>query len=158
MVRSTYSVLGARVSRLLKTGLLMCGLVALAPIPGASQGTATLGKAFVLQGGQTVTVGGTKLSITVRAVRDTRCPKSNRLGGLVACPWAGNAMVRLVVAKLPNAALVSIEVNTHGRYEFPRDRRVHGYVIRLVKLTPHRDTRFRIKLQDYRVTLLVRKA
>ncbi len=42
--------------------------------------------------------------------------------------------------------------------EYPRDRRVHGYVIRLVYLTPYPTTRIRIKLKDYRVTLLVRKA
>lgn len=152
MDRNTHSVLGARVSRLLKTGLLMFGLVALAPIPGASQETATLGKAFVLRAGQTVTVGGTKLSITVRAVRDTRCPKNAK------CVWRGNAMVRLVVVMLPHGAPATVEVNTYGAANYLRERRVHGYVIRLVNLTPHPDTRIRIKLKDYRVTLLVRKA
>ena len=150
MVLSTHSVLGARVSRLLKTGLLLCSLVALAPIPGASHETATLGKAFVLRVGQTVTVGGTKLSITVRAVRDTRCPKKAR------CYSMGNAMVRLVVVKLPHGAPANIEVVLFGS----GNRRVHGYVIRLVNLTPYPVSLYHIpiKLKDYRITLLVRKA
>ena len=148
MVLSTHSVLGARVSRLLRTGLLMFGLVALAPIPGASHETTTLGKAFVLRVGQTVTVGGTKLSITVRAIRDTRCPKN------VRCSSLGYAMVRLVVIKMPHGAPATIEVILFGS----GNRRVHGYVIQLVYLTPYPIARIPIKLKDYRVTLLVRKA
>jgi len=139
----------ARLSRLFTLGLLMCALTSLVPNPGAARQTAKLGEYFDIRGRQTVTVNGTKLSITVLAVHDTRCPKNYH------CYWPGNATVQLVVTKLPNAVPVSIEVNTHGGGKYPRERQVHGYIVRLVKLSPHRDMSRLIMLKDYRFTLVV---
>ena len=158
MVRTIGSELRARVLRLLKAGLLMCTLALLVPMPATAQKTPTLGKAFVVAGGQTTAVSGTKLSITVNAVADSRCPK------YVRCAWQGNARVRLAVVKLPSSVPIFTVLNTVGGANYPRERVVHGYVIRLMKLSPYPGTtkkssprkRGPMELKDRRVTLLVR--
>ena len=114
----------------------------------------TLDQAFVLPGGQQATISGVDLRLRFTDVlEDSRCPKK------VSCFWTGQARIAILVQQ-GQGEPTTVEFNTNPA---PGQTRltvnVDEYVIVLQSLDPYPETPDEsIPLEDYRATLLVRKA
>jgi hypothetical protein len=121
--------------------LALCASCALArPVPVDSA------QEIVLAVGGSRQIAGTEVTLTVRAVEDSRCPKG------VTCVWAGDAAIELRVTG-PRTASVSYTLHTND--ESARRVEHDGLRIQLVSLTPEPAGDEKPRQEEYRVTLLV---
>lgn len=110
---------------------------------------AALGDSFILRVGQSAVVSGTSLHLRFEEVlEDSRCPSD------VACVWAGNARVRLLVAEEQDE-LIPIHLNTGLD---PSAVSTLGYEIRLEELQPAPTTTTTVPPGDYMATLRVTRS
>lgn len=109
-----------------------------------------------LQAQQKVTVGinqqktvvENKLTIKFASlVEDSRCPTDTN------CIWAGNAKIKIVVAKTKSDSK-TFELNTNGESQSVN---FSGYEIKLVGLSPQPATNIRINRNRYTATFVVSK-
>jgi len=114
---------------------------------GNSANSVTVDQEFELSPGQSALIGPEPLKITFEAVTaDSRCPEG------VQCAWAGDAVVKLMVATGTQSP-VSYELHTNTGYP---TKVVHGaYQIRLVAVAPPTRPGVTIDPSAYVVTLLV---
>lgn len=85
---------------------------------------------FTVRYGQTAAVAGSSLRVRfAELAEESRCPKN------VVCVWMGNAKIRLDVTS--NGRTESVELNTAGNSQFPREATVFGTTIRLIDLQPY---------------------
>jgi hypothetical protein len=101
-----------------------------------------IGEAFELKFGQQVSFPNAGLTITFKAVNDSRCPRG------AVCVWAGNAEV---VVGLSHADIV---LNTNID---PAAASHAGYTLRLVSLSPYPEVNHQIQTQDYVARLVMSK-
>jgi hypothetical protein len=71
-------------------------------------------------------------------VEDSRCPRDTN------CIWAGNAKIRLEVAKGSRSQIIELNTNTPNR-----DNRFGGYEFRITSLTPEPRSNIRINPSGY---------
>jgi hypothetical protein len=100
---------------------------------------------IVLAVGGSRQIAGTEVTLTFRAVEDSRCPKG------VTCVWAGDAAIELRVTS-PTA---SVSYTLHTNDESARRVEHDGLRIQLVSLTPEPAGDEKPRQEEYRVTLLV---
>lgn len=109
---------------------------------------------FVLGGGQDATMTGESLRVRFNAVlEDSRCPTR------VECFWTGQARLAMLVQP-DGREPTTVEFNTNPAPGLnSQDAKVGDYTIALQSLDPYPETVDQsIALEDYRTTLLVRKA
>jgi hypothetical protein len=112
----------------------------------ASTMTVPLGREFTLRVGETATVDGAALRVSVdKVAEDSRCPVD------VQCVWEGDAIVSVAIADA--AAPRSYQLHTSGRYE--REATHGAYQVTLVRLDPAPRSTVPLSSADYRATLLV---
>ena len=81
-----------------------------------------------------------------RVVSDSRCPAD------ALCVWAGDAVVRIVLARSTSP---SARAELHTAPGFERSASYPGFEVRLVKVLPYPYSSSAIPAQDYRATLVV---
>lgn len=125
----------------------------LMPAPGDAGPTwpATRGEDFVLRVGEAADLAEDRLELCFSGVRsDSRCPEG------VQCFWEGDAVVALE-ARISGGEARSIELHTAGGARWPRDARVDGLLVQLVRLEPGA-RRGGLRSEEYRLTLRVTRA
>ena len=78
---------------------------------------------------------------------DSRCPSN------VQCVWAGNAGVRFLFTR--SGHQVDFILNTHGGPQFNSDTTVHGYEIKLLKLSPYPEDPGGIPQVEYHADIIL---
>lgn len=99
--------------------------------------------------GQQKTFTAAKLKVKfISVLEDSRCPAD------VDCVWAGNAKVKVQVTNTSTGVTKMMELNTSGGATADTMGR---YTVRLVGVTPARNTGKKIEPEDYRITIKVGK-
>jgi len=83
----------------------------------------------------------------VELIEDSRCPTDTN------CVWAGNAKIKIRVAKNGRSEVLTLDTNGPKQYVTTQDR----YSIKLVRLTPAPASNIRINRNGYVATLEVIK-
>ena len=137
-------------------------VLAVLPIAGcrpahAEPTEAGLGRPFVLQGGQQVTIPGEDLRLRfAQVLEDSRCPE------LVECIWTGQARIVVIadtgVVGTAGGEPTPVEFNTNPAPGLTMaSARVNEFTIMLESLDPYPQTPGdQFALEDYRATLSVR--
>jgi hypothetical protein len=108
----------------------LAALLLFACAASASRADVPFGAAFDLPRGESVAVGGGKVTVRFDAVlNDSRCPVN------VQCVWAGNAQLRFV-ASVPGSAASELMLHTHGGAKYPREACVLDFKVQLVRFVP----------------------
>jgi hypothetical protein len=113
-----------------------------------------LNRPFALGGGQDATMTGENLRVRFNAVlEDSRCPTR------VECFWTGQARIAMLVQP-DGREPMTVEFNTNPAPGLnSQSAKVGDYTIAVQSLDPYPDDIDQsIALEDYRATLLVRKA
>jgi len=110
----------------------------------------TLGKEFVLGGGQEAVFSGNDLSVRFsELLEDSRCPTE------VECFWKGQARIAVIVQPTGRPSTTAY-FNTNASGENVHTVRAGEYSVELRKLEPFpRTPEESISFEDYRATLLV---
>lgn len=111
--------------------------------------TAGLGREITLAPGGTAKIDEANLYLKVESLNDSRCPTR----ALIQCVWAGSVRVRLLASAINGPDWIrTMDLETVT----PRDTAtVSGQLVRLVRVTPERETVDSIPLPQYRVVLQV---
>jgi hypothetical protein len=105
-----------------------------------------IGEEFDLQYGQTVQIQNKNFTINFKAVaEDSRCPTN------VCCKWEGNAKIILHVLQQDTSLNTTLEPKT---ITFEGENEIH-LTVRLISVSPYPITDEQIKLEDYRIRLVV---
>jgi hypothetical protein len=131
------------------TALLLATL-AVACAPASPRGavltdTFTADSLFTLAVGQEAAVAGPRSLRVVAVTADSRCP------GDVQCVWAGDAVVRVSLAR-PGSPSSIVELHTGVE---PRSATVDGYTVTLRSLRPDPRSGRAIPAAEYRAELLI---
>jgi hypothetical protein len=110
--------------------------------------TAAQGSSAALSLNKPRSIKGAGLSVTfLQLVEDSRCPAD------VNCIWAGNARIKLRIAK-PGQRSQIIELDSNGP---AASAKAFGHEIRLARLTPERRTGREIRMKDLKALIEIER-
>ena len=110
---------------------------------------AQVGSEITLAPFETAKIDGANLYLKVESLNDSRCPTK----ALIQCVWAGSVRVRLLASAINGPDWIrTIDLETAPERDTAT---VAGQLVRLVRVTPERETIDSIPLSQYRVVLQV---
>lgn len=117
------------------------------PSADAESGDSKLNSPIKLSLGQTTEIKSEQLSITLKDISDSRCPKN------VTCIWEGEVTVTLNITKgLEKSSLLEIKTSKSNSVDFGT------YSLTLASTEPYPEESIEITKEQYVITLLVENA